>query len=281
MPRVREPSPCLERLNRMRWGAGVAIELHGVRIGVRTSEAAMLERLLGVLPLGWSFSRSSVVGEMCSFVVGGSTAGSKVKRFHLAYIGSTKVSRTMDLDQALGDLRGRLQLQVAREAPRKVFVHAGVVGWKGRAIVIPGRSFSGKTTLVRELLRAGATYYSDEYAIFDRRGLVHPYPLPLGVRDGAGHKPPPTELLLECAGTRPLPLGLVVVSRYKSGASWRPRAVSAGHGALALVQNSISVRSRPALALRVFGRALLTAAIVKGVRGEADEAADSILRMTG
>jgi hypothetical protein len=34
-------------------------------------------------------------------------------------------------------------------------------------------SYSGKTTLVSELIRAGATYYSDEYAVIDERGRVH------------------------------------------------------------------------------------------------------------
>ena len=43
-----------------------------------------------------------------------------------------------------------------------------IVTWgRGRAIVIPGRTFSGKSTLVAELVRAGATYYSDEYAVED------------------------------------------------------------------------------------------------------------------
>ena len=51
---------------------------------------------------------------------------------------------------------------------------AGVVGWENRAIVMPGASFAGKTTLVRAWLEAGATYYSDEFAVLDRAGRVHP-----------------------------------------------------------------------------------------------------------
>jgi uridine kinase len=41
-------------------------------------------------------------------------------------------------------------------------------------IAIPGRSFSGKTSLVTALVRAGAVYYSDEFAVIDRDGLVRP-----------------------------------------------------------------------------------------------------------
>ena len=41
----------------------------------------------------------------------------------------------------------QIRVTVAEFAVGKVFLHAGVVGWKGRAIVIPAQSFSGKTTL--------------------------------------------------------------------------------------------------------------------------------------
>ena len=57
-------------------------------------------------------------------------------------------------------------------------MHAGAVAWRDRGIVIPGRSHSGKTTLVRALVEA-ARYYSDEFAVLDPQGRLHPYPLPL------------------------------------------------------------------------------------------------------
>ena len=82
----------------------------------------------------------------------------------------------------LDAFESHVQLTVAEYAPRRIFVHAGVVGWKDRAILIPGLSHSGKTTLVDQLIRAGATYYSDEYAVLDARGRVHPYPRALGMR---------------------------------------------------------------------------------------------------
>ena len=66
-------------------------------------------------------------------------------------------------------------MHLAERARNRIFIHAGVVGWQGRAIVIPGRSFSGKSTLVAALLQAGATYYSDEFAVLDGRGYVHPF----------------------------------------------------------------------------------------------------------
>ena len=59
-------------------------------------------------------------------------------------------------------VESQIRITIAEFAVGKVFLHAGVVGWKGRAIVIPARSFSGKTALVAELVKKGALYYSDE-----------------------------------------------------------------------------------------------------------------------
>ena len=76
-----------------------------------------------------------------------------------------------------------ISLDVAEASPLRTFVHAGIVAWGKAAVLIPGRSFSGKTTLVAELVRAGATYYSDEFAVIDRLGMVYPYARPLQVRE--------------------------------------------------------------------------------------------------
>ena len=64
---------------------------------------------------------------------------------------------------------------VAQRSQQMLFMHAGVVAWRGMAIVFPGRSYTGKSTLVAELVLRGAMYYSDEFAVLDDTGKVHPY----------------------------------------------------------------------------------------------------------
>src|SRR5258708_7166642 len=44
-------------------------------------------------------------------------------------------------------------------------VHAGAVLIKGRALLIPGSTHAGKSSFVAELLRRGASHFSDEYAL--------------------------------------------------------------------------------------------------------------------
>jgi hypothetical protein len=145
--------------------------------------------------------------------------------------------------------------------------------------VLPGKSGAGKTTLVAELIRAGATYYSDEYAVLDDRGRVHPYARPLAVRvDGRRQRRRTPESFGARRGTRPLPVGLVVVSRYRSGARERLRRLSAGAGALLLMANTVSARREPAGALTALQAVVMRAPVLSCVRGEARETARALLR---
>jgi hypothetical protein len=158
-------------------------------------------------------------------------------------------------------------------------VHAGVVGWKDRAILIPGLSHSGKSTLVNQLIRAGATYYSDEYAVLDSRGRVHPYPRPLGMRSPGSDRGEKVnaEDLGATIGSKPLRVGLVLSTRFKEGARWRPKEITHGKGVLELMSNTVAARSQPERALTVLPAALKSARILKGVRGEAGEIVELIL----
>lgn len=50
------------------------------------------------------------------------------------------------------------------------FVHSGVVEFDRRAIVFPGKSRYGKSTMVAALVEAGCRYLSDEYAVISPEG---------------------------------------------------------------------------------------------------------------
>jgi hypothetical protein len=185
----------------------------------------------------------------------------------------------MAFDEILQSLESISRFHVALYAPRRVFVHAGVVGWHDEAIVIPGMSFTGKSCLVDALVRAGATYYSDEFAVFDDRGYVHPYAKPITLRgkQDATDRKYRVESIGGRSGTRPIPVGLIVVSRYAPGAHWHPHLVSPGQAALALLANTVCIRHRPEIALPVLRRAVEGAAAQSGRRGEAEQIAESLL----
>jgi hypothetical protein len=271
----------MEKLDRLGWAAGVSLTSYGVRVGIRVNDPRVLTRLSDYLPPGATPTQSPLSERLYSLVSAGKSRQSNIRRLNLLYRNSERVARTEDFEQILESLRADLQLYVAETAKRRIFVHAGVVGWKGRAVVIPGRSFSGKSTLVAEMIRAGAIYYSDEYAVLDSRGRVHPYSRPLSIRENGSveQRQLPAEAFGGTCGVESLPVGLIIVTQYQLGATWRPRRLSPGRGVLALLANTVSARRQPQKALGTLQKVASRATILKGARGEANQVVDSIIRI--
>lgn len=250
-----------------------------MRFGVRSDDARTLERITEYLPPGTRPAATGVVERLYSIKLGGRGEGRGLRRFNLLYSDHVRVARTADERELFERFEADLQLAVAEAARGRVFVHAGVVGWGGKAILIPGRSFSGKTTLTAELVKAGATYYSDEFAVLDPEGRVHPYAKPLAVRDNSTHRQRKVcvEELGGSVASKPLPVRLVVVSEFREGARFRPRVLSMGQGSLALLANAVPARRRPAEVLETLAKVVRGAAVLRGARGDAEGAALKIL----
>ena len=76
-------------------------------------------------------------------------------------VNDATVATTGSRGGALFVLSGTIRHYLAEHAPDLVFIHAGVVVWEGRALLLPGRSMAGKSTLVRLLNRLVADRYED------------------------------------------------------------------------------------------------------------------------
>ena len=183
------------------------------------------------------------------------------------------------LEIAIAMLDAEIRMFVASNAPDRTFVHAGVVAHGRGALVIPGESFSGKTTLVKALVEAGATYYSDEYAVLDADGGVHPYPRPLSIRYHEVTQEQTIGELGGIAGSERAEIAVVVVTRYRPGADWQPTPLSQGAGVLALLANTIPAQERPEPSLRAVTRAAAGATVLESERGEAGPVADALLEL--
>src|SRR5690606_13319839 len=66
------------------------------------------------------------------------------------------LAETSSLPDAARELAADIVVTLSRTSAAWTFIHAGVVAVDDGAILLPGASHSGKTTLVRALLRAGA-----------------------------------------------------------------------------------------------------------------------------
>jgi hypothetical protein len=268
----------MDKLYRMVYADGFCFKSFGVTCGVRTSQPSSINRIKAQLPPGPRVIQARKIDRLYSFLIQGNPSRTGIHLKHFLYANSQRLSRAGSETELMDMFVADLNVYIARNSPNRLFVHAGVIGWKGKAIVIPGRSFSGKTTLVKEFLRQGATYYSDEFAVIDSRGHVYPFLKPLGIRDSSQKQTKITAEQLGCpVGTKPLQIEFVLLTHYDRTARWRPRSISRGQAVLKLLQNSFSVREKPEVALAFAEAAVRNATIIASVRGEAEEAVRSFL----
>lgn len=171
-----------------------------------------------------------------------------------------------------------LHYVVAENAAGCLFVHAGAVALEGRGIVLPGRTHAGKSSLVRALVEAGATYYSDEYAVFGGDGFLHPYARPLGMRDPDGTiVKVPVAVIGGVVGEEPARVGLIASLVYAPEAGWEVATLRPGDAVLRLFGNAVLARLRPEEALSAFSRAVGGAVAIDGTRGDARAAAAALI----
>lgn len=264
-------TPCYEKLSALKWPAGFSIASYGVKIGVRASDPSLMPMLQERLPANCTPCHLDAVDAVLSVVLGGKQSGTRHRRYHLVYHNHSVFSRSHDLEDVVDGFRSCLAVTQATLARRRVFIHAGAVGWRGKAIIIPGKSYSGKSTLVMELIKAGASYLSDEFAVLDFQGRIHPYPKPISIRKAANGKQ--VDVSVESIGglvePKPLPLGLMVDTQFRSDATWEPKMISPGEGLLAMLSNCSAARLSPERCIRAMKRASQKAMFIASRRGEA------------
>jgi hypothetical protein len=256
----------------------LSLQCHGVCFGVRVNSRALWNLVAHRAPEFLPGVQVNAAGRIdWAYTLAESAGGRPGIAVHS---GRRAIALAANRFAAFQVLCSDLQLKMAEMSPQAVFIHAGVVGWQGRAIILPGRTFSGKSTLVNELLRRGATYYSDEYAVFED-GFVHPFPCPLHMRSRQGHagRRIPAGLLRAAIGSAPLPAGLILFLSFHGRSGWQIKRLSPGHGMLGLLRNAVAARTRPVETLRALSPAAVHAPAYRGHRGEASLAADRIFEL--
>src|SRR6516225_4482814 len=103
----------MEKIDRLGWAAGVSGCVCGLRVGVRTNSAEVVDRLTECLPPGWEPADSPFVDLLYSFRVGGADERRNLRHYHLLYFGMQRIARTMDLEVVFSELEGHLQPRVA------------------------------------------------------------------------------------------------------------------------------------------------------------------------
>lgn len=253
-----------------------AFEAYGVKIGIE-SEIVLeneLEEILNLtLPLGFTIVGWDKIEHKFSIDY-------SENKFGLYKNDQFLESREI-LEHLLAYLKTEIRYVVSEFAVNKVFVHAGVVEWKGKAIVFPAKSHDGKSTLTTALLEKGATYYSDDLAVFDEEGFVSPFPKMISLRtkenrfEQEDYSP---EQFADKIGEKSIPVGLILITEFAPGAKWQPEILSAGQGIMEILPHTVPIRFNPQFTLKVLNMIANRAIIVRSKRGEAKDIAEILLQ---
>lgn len=177
-----------------------------------------------------------------------------------------------------------------------LLLHAGAVARDGRAVLMPGKSGRGKTTLTGGLVRAGFAYLSDEIAPLDpasRHILPAPRPLcfkevPRGLvvglpRLSAGVErffaevwPVRADLIRPGATGAPASLGVVVVPVYESGAPTRVEPITRAEALVELASNTFNLQSFEGNPIELLADVLRGADCYRLASGDLDAAVTAI-----
>lgn len=248
----------------------------GVSWGIQADDMSAFHMLLDRLPPGSAPTSSRNLQRNYAFRTL-PAAGPGQDDSYLLLVDRRPLLRSSEPTEIAEAFEQNLKCVVAEQSPRRVFVRAGVVGWRDRAILIAGGPHTGKSTLVRALVACGASYYSDEYAVLDGQS-VHGYRsrTPAWMDEGSAL----SCLLDEMRGTQPLgplPVGIVLFAPYQPGAVFKPKLLSRGKSLLGLFKHAVAAQRRPDQVLRVLDMVTRRCNALEGVRGDAQAVASYLL----
>ncbi|MBC7796219.1 MAG: hypothetical protein H7Z37_05020 [Pyrinomonadaceae bacterium] len=274
IPRLKIVDYRSQKLDAIKWRGGICFESYGVKIGVRFNRPEVSELVKANLP----FIHKPLFDNRVDFLFSLIGGGYRREKCYL-YQNGELVFKQRSTRWLPVILESKFRFLIAEFAPRDVFVHAGAVVWKGQAIVLPGNSYAGKTTLTAALVKAGATYYSDDFAVITEKADLLPYPKTLAMREE--NEVAQTNYTVESfggvQGTKTEPVKLIVLARYERGAKWNPQTLTSGQAMLETLVHTIPAQRKPQQVLRVLSKVTEQATVLKGQRGDATSTAQDIL----
>lgn len=249
----------------------------GVNIGIESNNIDLLNKIVqnlsNIIPL--------IYIERCSESVEHKLFLKSENNCLTLFIDDEFLGSSESEENLLDYFAGRIRLKIAEFAVGKVFLHAGVVGWKGKALIFPGNSFSGKTTIVKELIKKGAVYFSDEYAILDEHGMNFPFPKNLSIRGIIDKykqlEVDPKEFNAQIAEAA-IPVGTIFLTEFEKEAEWNPVVLSQGTGVLEILPHTIPIRHNPKFSLEVLNKIANRVIIAKSKRGEAEKVVNLLFK---
>ena len=240
-----------------------------VLAGVARTYGAML-----VSPTSSALGRLSVTRQNGTYHVGGKCGGG---------------TGAGPLDAVLRAVRYHVALHFIEARPDLLWLHAGGVARRGRAVLVPAPGGQGKSTLVTRLCGRGWTYLGDDVVSLDpAMGMAYAFPQMPAVREDPARDVAPedvpalpkVDVPLDPASVcrRPTPIGTVVLPVYRRHGSTELVRCGPAEAALAILASTLNFPRHREAAVRAVARLVERVRLFQLTYATADAAAELIAR---
>lgn len=221
---------------------------------------------------------------------------------HLVRFEDEKVSNAASPQSAVATLLWHVNRSTVRHSGRFVLLHAAAAEADGRAVLLPARMESGKTTTVAGLVRAGLRYLTDEAVAIDPETLlVHPFHKALSVDPGSWEvlsdlRPSveedheifqaaqwhvdPRSVRADALAPPARPV-LIAAPRYEKGARTELRPLSRARALVTMCENSFNVRDHGKAGVVALGEVARRCRCFELVVSDLDRACELVLAELG
>ena len=258
-------NPILERVE---WKINFGFECYGVKIGIRTDSLQMKSTLKKMLPEVGLVSDFEGAQETVSLVA---AAEKSVNGLYFNDEPALKFEKYQDI--LLEGLIDKFLIILAISSlPTNFYLHAGAILWNNQGIILPGESFSGKTTLVKEFIKAGAVYVTDDLTVLTKNGEILPFPRTLAIRTETGRELRTAEFFGARTLTEKVKLKTILFAEFEEKAEWKPQILPPGQAVMKLMDNFYykpAIREAPAQIVKALAGLTNGIKIFTGKRGDA------------
>lgn len=249
----------------------LTLECQGLRLAVTADNAEeVVERLRRYVPLDFTEATDGPVKR--EFVI---------HERLLRIDGSVDEATRRGLVGPVEALCSAIELLMAEFSRQYLFVHSGVVARGDQAVLFPGRTHAGKTTVAGAFARAGWTYLSDEFALVDAEGKIGAYPRPPSVRHtwgAVGHREMPEGWLVAPRESR-WQLDAVLFLRFDAASGLDVRPLSRAETVLRLLDNTGAAHHDAPFVMDRLVAATEDVRAWEGTRGDVASAFPLLLRL--
>ena len=189
----------------------------------------------------------------------------KTSRHYDLHQGETLVAKEQALPVLMELVAQRILVLVGLNSPGLTFLQGDAVKDKnGRAIVLVGSGFSGKTRLAQALIDKGASPHSESFVAFNDQGKVAPFP--------RGSFPGEEDFTA---------VGALAMLNHRPGSAQRIEEMTAGQASAFMTQLLLDDRENMGVAMKRLAAASQSADyLCRGTRGDDQSAAEIILSHT-